>query len=98
MYTREVKFALFHFGYWPFALIALLGFGASTVPIWPGLLSFRALPDKMLRLSTIVAETGCGCIGPWDPLGFGGLIHNTSSVAWLFLTGGEFGAGNFPST
>jgi hypothetical protein len=62
------------------------------------LLSFRALPDKMPKFSTIVEKTGCGCIGPWDPLGFDGLIHNTSSVAWLFLTGEEFNASNFPST
>jgi hypothetical protein len=25
------------------------------------------------------------------------MIHHTSWVAWLFLTGGEFGASNFPS-
>jgi hypothetical protein len=68
------------------------------VPIWLVLLSFWALPYKMPRFSTIVAETGCGCIGPWDPLSFDGLIHNTSRVAWLFLTRGKFGAGNFPST
>jgi hypothetical protein len=67
------------------------------MPIWFVLLSLRALPDKMPRFSTIVAEMTCDCIGPWDPLGFDGLIHNTNWVAWLFLTGGEFGAGNFPS-
>jgi hypothetical protein len=52
---------------------------------------------KNAQVSTIVAGTRCGCIGPWDPLGFDGLIHNTNWIAWLFLTGGEFGAGNFPS-
>jgi hypothetical protein len=67
------------------------------VPIWLVLLSLRALRDKMPKFSTIVAETRCGCTGPWDPLGFDGLVHNTSWVAWLFLTGGEVGAGNFPS-
>jgi hypothetical protein len=67
------------------------------VPIWFVLLSLRAFSDKMPRFSTIVAETRCGCVGPWNPLGLDGLIHNTSGVAWLFLTGGKFGACNFPS-